>query len=142
MGATSFPLGESLRGHENFHHGVILELVFDRVRVVQTCRFEKFLKMVLRIPRQALEVRHDSHEILLSRVASFLVVAIVARRDSDALGAPLLPLLAALGAFPRTIDGGFGWCCSIVDGGCFHVAQDEGSPNRLLVRVVPGGDIK
>jgi hypothetical protein len=39
-------LGENPRGHEICHHGAILELVFDMVRMVQIGRFKKFLEIV------------------------------------------------------------------------------------------------
>jgi hypothetical protein len=110
--------------------------------VVRVGHFEKFLEMVLRLSPLALEVVLGDSDILLSRVASFLVIAIIMGHNSDVPGAPIMPLLSALGTFPSTLDGGFRRCCSATTYGCFHVAQDEGSPNRLLARGVPGGDIK
>jgi hypothetical protein len=104
--------------------------------VVWTGRFEKFLKMVLRLPRLVLEIMFSGRDILLIGVVSFLVITIVVGRNGDASGVPLLPLLAALGALPSILDGGFGWCCSSTTSGCFHVAQDEGGPNHLLARGV------
>jgi hypothetical protein len=89
--------------------------------VVQTGCFEKFLDMVLWLSRLALEVTLDGCDILI-RVASFLIVAVIIGHDSDTLGASHLPLLATVGAFSITLDGGFGWWCSTAASGRFRVA--------------------
>jgi hypothetical protein len=116
--------------------------VFDRERVFRAGRFEKFLKMILRPPRLALEVTLGSRDILLTRVIGFLIIAVVAGSDCNASGMPLLPLFTIISTFPNALVGGFGWCCLAAVGGCFQVAQNEGSPNRLLARGVLSGDIK
>jgi hypothetical protein len=54
-------------------------------------------------------------------------------------GALLLFLFAA---FPTALDGGFGRCCLAAATGYFHVAQNEGSPNCLLAKGMPGGKMK
>jgi hypothetical protein len=87
--------------------------------VVWIGRFEKFLKMVPQLPCLTLEITFSGRDILLAGVASFLIVA---SSNGDALGVPLLPLLATLGALPSTLDGGLGWCWSAATGGCFHIA--------------------
>jgi hypothetical protein len=76
--------------------------------VVRTCHFKKFLEVFRRLLHLALEVILGICEIHLTRVTSFLVVADVTGRNNDVLGAPLVPLLATLGAFPSTLNGGFG----------------------------------
>jgi hypothetical protein len=106
--------------------------------MVQTSRFEKFLKMVLQLPRLVLEVTLGGRDILLIGVVCFLVVVVAVGSDFNPSGALLLPLLASLIAF----DGGFGWCDRATAGGHFPIAQNEGNPNRLLARGMPGGDIK
>jgi hypothetical protein len=89
--------------------------------VVRIGCFEKFLEMVLRLPRLALEVTLGGCDILIG-VASFLIVAVIIGRDSDTSGASHLPLLATVGAFSITLDGGFGWWCSTAASGRFRVA--------------------
>jgi hypothetical protein len=64
--------------------------------------------MVLRLQSLMLEVALGGCNILLAGVTSFLIITVVAGHDSDVAGAPLLPLLATLGALPSAIDGGFG----------------------------------
>jgi hypothetical protein len=98
--------------------------------------------MVLCLLGLALEITLGDCDILLVGDISFLIIAVIAGHDSDALGVLLLPLPASLGEFPSALDGGFAWCCSATAGGYFHVAQDEGGPNRVLIRGVPCGDIK
>jgi hypothetical protein len=67
--------------------------------VVQTGHFEKFLKIVLQLPRLALEVTLDDREILLAGVINFLVVIIIADSDCNALGHRFCPLLLPLAPF-------------------------------------------
>jgi hypothetical protein len=95
--------------------------VFDGVRVAQTGRFEKFLKVVPQLLHLALEVTLGSCDVLLVGVIRFLV-AVIAGRDCDPLGVPLLPILATLGALPRALDSNFGRCASNADDGHFHIA--------------------
>jgi hypothetical protein len=110
--------------------------------VVWTGHFEKFSKMVHLLLRLALEFVLNGRDILLTRVIGFLIITVVSSRHNDALGVPLLPLPTTLGAFPSTLDGGFGWCCSAIASNYFCIAQDEGDPNCLLTRGVSGGDMK
>jgi hypothetical protein len=136
-------LGECPRGHKIFHDGAVLQLMFDGVRMVQTCHFEKLLKIVLRVPHLAFEVMLDGRDVLLIGVVRFLVIAVVADSDCDpSSGVPLLPLFVTIGTFPSALDGGFGRCYSAAASGHFHIAQNEGSPNRLLTKGVLGGNIK
>jgi hypothetical protein len=132
-------LGEGLERHQIFHHGAVLELVFNWVRVVWTDRFEKFLDMVLQLPCFMLEIMFDGRDILLTGVVSFLIVAIIVCRNSVAL---VLPLPTALSAFPSTLDGGLGSCFSTAAGSCYHIAQNEGGPNRVLARGVSSTNVK
>jgi hypothetical protein len=97
-------LGASPRGHEIFHHGVMLQLVFDGVRMVRTGCFEMFLEMVVRLVRLVLEIMLDGHDIILIGAVYFLVI--VVGSDCNPSGVPHLPHLAALNAFTD----GFGRC--------------------------------
>jgi hypothetical protein len=108
--------------HELFHHGPVLELVLDRVRVVQIRHFEKFLKMIFGHPSLAIEVMFGSRYTLLNRVVGSLVATAIAGYYGDVMGSPLLPLLAALSAIPSTLDSGLGGCSSATISSCFSVA--------------------
>jgi hypothetical protein len=83
--------GESPRGHEALHHGTLFELVFDRVCIVQTCHFEKFLKVLIRLPCQALGITLDGCEILHIRAVHFFVVVVAAGSNCDPLGHHFCP---------------------------------------------------
>jgi hypothetical protein len=67
--------------------------------VVRVGHFEKFLEMVLRLSPLALEVVLGDSDILLSRVASFLVIAIIMGHNSDVPGAPIMPFFLPLAPF-------------------------------------------
>jgi hypothetical protein len=91
-------LGKSHRGHEVLH--ALFGLVFDGVCMVWADPFEKFLKMVFRLPCLALEVVLSDRDILLLGVVRFLVVVAAAGSNYDPLGASfLLPLDAFFSAF-------------------------------------------
>jgi hypothetical protein len=83
--------------------------VFDGLRIVQTSRFEKFLKMVFWLLRLALEVALNGCDILFFRVVCFLVIVFVAGSNYGPLGAPLLPLLPpllpSLARLPEALNG-------------------------------------
>jgi hypothetical protein len=98
--------------------------------------------MIIRPARLALEVTLGSRDILLTRVIGFVIIAVITCSDCNASWMPLLPLFTIISTFPNALVGGFGWCCLVVAGGCFQVAQNEGSPNRLLARGVLSGDVK
>jgi hypothetical protein len=89
--------------------------------MVQIGSFEKFLKMVLGLPCLALEVTLGGHDVLLTGLVHFFVIAVIAGSDYDVSWAPLLLLLAALGALLRALGGSFGWCCKAAAGGHFHI---------------------
>jgi hypothetical protein len=67
--------------------------------VVQTGRFEKFLKIVLQLPRLALEVTLGDRDILLVGVINFLAIVIIAGSDCNAPGHRFCPLLLPLAPF-------------------------------------------
>jgi hypothetical protein len=111
-------------------------------RVVCIGCFEKFLEMVLGLPRLALVVALGGRDVLLTGVVHFLAITVIAGSDSDMLGALLLPLLATLGTILSALGGGFGWYSTAAAGGRFHVTQNESSPNCLFTRGVSSGDIQ
>jgi hypothetical protein len=80
-------------------------------------RFKKFLEVVFGWPSLTLEVTFDSRYELLTGVVSPLIVIVVAGHHGNAVGPVLLPLLATLGAFPSTINGGLGGCGPTIVGG-------------------------
>jgi hypothetical protein len=84
-------LGERTYGDEALHQGALFELVFDEVHMVRTGLFKKFLEVLIRLPRLALEVMLSNHDILLVGVVRFLIVVIAAGSNCDPLGVPLLP---------------------------------------------------
>jgi hypothetical protein len=102
---------------------------------------EKFLKMVLWLPRLAFDVTLSGRGILLIGLVSFLVIIVIAGHNYNALGAPLLPLFAALGAFPSALNDDFGWVCLAAVGRCFRFAQNKTSSNCLLTKGMSCGDI-
>jgi hypothetical protein len=81
--------------------------VFDGVCMVQTCRFKKFIKVVCRVSRLALEVVLSNRGILLIvRAICFLAIIISASSNFDLLGSPLLPFLSPfLAPFFVALDG-------------------------------------
>jgi hypothetical protein len=62
------------------------------------------------------------HYPLLTGVAGLPVITAIAGYYSNAMGLPLLPFLAVIGAFPSALNGGLGWCGSATAGGRFRVA--------------------
>jgi hypothetical protein len=86
--------------------------------MVQIGSFEKFLKMVLGLPCLALEVTLGGHDVLLTGLVHFFVIAVIAGSDYDVSWAPLLLLLAAL---LRALGGSFGWCYKAAADGHFHI---------------------
>jgi hypothetical protein len=102
-------LGVSPRVHEVFHRGTFCELMFDRVHMVRTGRFENFIKVFARLLRWMLEIVLGVHDILLVGAINLLVIVVVAGSSCDLLGAPLLPLLPPLVPFlaplPMALDG-------------------------------------
>jgi hypothetical protein len=69
--------------------------------VVWADRFKKYLKMIFGWPCLVLEVPFGSCYALLIGVTSFLVTVAVTGYNDDMMGSPLLPFLAAHGAFEK-----------------------------------------
>jgi hypothetical protein len=77
-------IGEIPRAHEVFQHGALFELVFDAVRMVRTGHFEKFLKVLVRLPHMVLQISFGDRDILLIGVIRFLVMVVaIAGRNWD-----------------------------------------------------------
>jgi hypothetical protein len=93
------------------------------VWVMQTGRFKKFLELVFGWPSLPLEVTFGSRCKPLAGVIGLLaiVVVAVASHHGTMMGSALLPLLAALSAFPGAFDGGLSGHCPAIAGGRFHI---------------------
>jgi hypothetical protein len=97
----------------------VLELVFDRVWVMWTGRFKKFLKVIFGRTSLLLEMAFGGrYELLTGVVGSLIAVAIaVAGHCGYTMGLALLPLFTALSAF----DGGLGGCGPTAVGDCSRI---------------------
>jgi hypothetical protein len=85
-------------------------------------RSDKFLEMIFWRLCLAFEVTFSRRYRLLAGVTASLVVATIAGYYGDMEGSPLLPFLAALGAFPSALSGGLGWYGSATTGDHFRIA--------------------
>jgi hypothetical protein len=79
--------------------------------MVRTCRFEKFLEVLIRLPCLALlEVTLGGHHTLLVGAIHFLVVVVITGSNYDLSGVPFLPfllhLVPFLAPFSVALDGG------------------------------------
>jgi hypothetical protein len=74
--------------------------------VVQVGRFKKFLEMIFGWLCLVLEVAFGCRYAFLTRVNDFLITTAIAGYNDDAIGSPLLPFIATLGAFPSALSGG------------------------------------
>jgi hypothetical protein len=113
--------GEGPWRHEVFHHGTVLELVLNRVWVVRTSHYEKFLKMIFWRPHLTLEVMFSSRYAHLARDIGFLVTVTIACYYGDTSDLPILPFPTAVVAFPGTHNGGLGGCGSATISGRFCI---------------------
>jgi hypothetical protein len=109
---------------------------------MRTSWFEKFLKVTFGWPSLPLEVAFGSRYALLAGVIGFLIATTITGYNGDAMGSPLLPLLTVLSAFLGTFDGGLGRHGPATISDRSRVAQDEGGPNRLLIRRMLGCDVE
>jgi hypothetical protein len=98
-----------------------LSLYLDRVRVMLTVHFKKFLKVVFGWASLPLEVVLGSCYEPLTGTLGFLTAFAVAIHYGNKMGSALLPLLATLSAFPSTFDGGLGERGPTIVGGRSHV---------------------
>jgi hypothetical protein len=122
---------------------VHFELVPHGVRIVQECRFEKFLIVIDWLSLMALEIVLDGRDLLLVGVVSSLVIVIIiACSDHNPFGVPLLPVFASLGAFPRAFTGSLGWCPLAAAWDHFLVALNEDGHDCFITRSALGGDVK
>jgi hypothetical protein len=79
--------------------------------VVRASLLKKSLEVVCRRPRLALATVHGCRDAPHARAVCFLViVVIVVSHSHNPIRAPLMPLLATLGAPLGILDGGGGWC--------------------------------
>jgi hypothetical protein len=84
---------------------------------MKTCRFKKFLEVVFGRPCLPLEVAIGSHYELLTGV----VGSLIAGHYGNTTVSTLLPLFAALSAFPGSFHGGLGGHGLTTIGGSSHV---------------------
>jgi hypothetical protein len=110
--------------------------------VVWAHRFEKFLEIVFWLPCLALRIMLDDCDILLVKVARFFVIIGAASSDCDLPRASLPALLIALCTFLSASADGFGQHCPAAFGDRLLTAKNKCSPNGLLTRGMPSGDIK
>jgi hypothetical protein len=82
--------------------------VLNRVWVMRTGRFKKFLEVIFGRPGLSLETAFGSYYELLTGVTGFLIAITVIGHYGNATGSALLSLLATLSAFPGAFDGGLG----------------------------------
>jgi hypothetical protein len=90
--------------------------------VVRTGYFEKLLEMIFGWPSLVLEVMFGGRYTLLILVTDSLVVTTVVGYCGDVMGSLLLPLVAALSAFPGALDGILGGCSSATISVHFRIA--------------------
>jgi hypothetical protein len=84
---------------------------------VRACHFEKFLEMIFGRLCVVLEVTFSCRYALLTRVTDFLIAATIADHYGYVMGLSLWPFLATLGTFPGALNGGLGWCGSVIISG-------------------------
>jgi hypothetical protein len=102
------------------------------------------LKMISELPHLVLEVTLSNGDELLIEVISLLVVVtlIVASSDRDSLGLLFWPPLATFGAPLCALTSCLEWRPSSTARGHLPIVMDENSPDRLLARGVPGGNVE
>jgi hypothetical protein len=79
-----------------FYHGAVLGLGLDRVWVMRTNHFKKFLKVVFERPSLPLEVVFGSRYKPITGVVSFRPATAIAAHYGKVMQSALLPLLATL----------------------------------------------
>jgi hypothetical protein len=80
--------GKSSHGRVILHQGALLQLVFDMLRTIWACCFEKLLEMICRQPRLALNITlNSSHKFLACVIGVLTINTFVATSgDRDSLG--------------------------------------------------------
>jgi hypothetical protein len=106
-----------------FHHGTILELVFDRYVRFGRAASRSFSKWCF------------GYDILLVGVVCFLVAVIVVGSNYNPLGYCFCPFL-------RAFSNSFRWHCPTAARDRLPITRNKGSPNCLLTEGMLGGDIK
>jgi hypothetical protein len=106
--------------------------------------FEELLEVICRMLRLALEIMLGGmHHELLIGVASVLVVIsfIATSGDRNLLGLPRKPFLVTSDAPLCSLVGCCGWHPAITAQGRLLVALYENSPECLIARGMPGGNV-
>jgi hypothetical protein len=136
-------LGEGPRGHQILHHGTVLELVLDTVRMVHAGLLEESLEELCRRSCLALATIHGGCDMLLVGAVRFLVIiAVIVNHSCNPLRTLLSPLLAALGVLHGVLGSNIGWRRFAAAGGCFPTTWDKESFGCLLAGGVLGGDVE
>jgi hypothetical protein len=137
-------LGKSSRGHVVLHHGAFLQLVPDKVCMIGAGCLQKLLKVIGGQSCLSLDLAlGGGNELLVGVTNIFVLVTLVASGgDHDSLGSPQWPPLVASGAPFYALVGCLGWCSPTAVGGCLPATLDKNSPDCLLARGIPGGDVE
>jgi hypothetical protein len=103
--------------------------------MVLTGCFEKFLKVVLRLPRLALEIMLDGRDVLLIGVVCFLVITVVACSDCDALGCHFFPFLLPFAPFLASLVVALGHATRLPPSTAFTFTRMKAAPTTSLLEV-------
>jgi hypothetical protein len=96
--------------------------MLDKVRVMRTGHFKKFLKVVFGWPSLSLEITFGSRYEPLTGVVGFLTAVVIADHYGDATGSLLLSLLATLSVFHGAFDGNHGGRSPATASGCSRIS--------------------
>jgi hypothetical protein len=105
---------------------------------------EKLPEVVSGLSRLVLKITLSSGDELLVRVTNILVIDthITVGGDCDSLGPPLRPPFVTFCTPLHTLVGCLGWRSLTAPGGHFPTALNENSPDRLLAKGVPSGNVE
>jgi hypothetical protein len=109
----------------------------DMIHMIGESRLEKLLEVIYGLSCLALEVVLDGANEHLIRIAGLLACG-----DCDSLQLSLWPPLIAFGTPLCALTGDLEWCPPTATGSYLPIALDENSPDHLLTRGMPGGNVE